>query len=224
MLDSLHARLRQSPFLQRCTAFTRVLLALGFIPPGMTKVLGQPFTIIPPTDPVGYFFDAFFQAAEFYAFVGLAQVLAAVLLLFPRTATLGAVIYFPIIVNIMVVTVAIGFPGTRVITVLMTGACLYLLFWDYDRLKTLLPGRGGRAGIFGRREYAVQAATWALAGIAAYGLGALINLANIWTNFGVVGFGFAVVSGAVFGLVIAWHLRRMPAMGRREAASPSSTG
>ena len=68
-----------------------------------------------------------------------------------------------------------------------------------------------RTGLFGHKEYAVQAVTWAVAGLAAYALGALINLANVWSNFGVMGFAFAAISGAMFGLVIAWHLRLMPA-------------
>ena len=148
MLDRLHARLVRSRLLQRFTAFTRVLLAVGFIPPGLKKLTGEPFTQLPVSHPVGYFFDAFFQATEFYVFVGLAQVVAALLLLWPRTATLGAVLYFPIILNIAVVTVAIGFQGTWLITILMTLACLWLLVWDYDRLKAILPSRrAGGAGV-----------------------------------------------------------------------------
>lgn len=140
-LDTLHARARRNLWLQRFTTMTRLLLAAGFIPPGLTKVLGHPFTRLGVDHPVGYFFDAFFQAGGFYAFVGAMQVLAAVLLLFRRTATLGAVLYFPLIVTIFVVTVSIGFQGTWAITGLMALACLYLLCWDYDRLKPLLPFR-----------------------------------------------------------------------------------
>lgn len=42
----------------RFTLFTRVLLAAGFIPTGMVKLLGQRFTSISPGHPIGAFFEA----------------------------------------------------------------------------------------------------------------------------------------------------------------------
>jgi hypothetical protein len=59
-------------------------------------------------------------------------------LLIPKTSLLGALMYFPIIVNICVLTYATRFDGTRLIT-MMVLACLFLLIWDYDRLKYILP-------------------------------------------------------------------------------------
>lgn len=120
---------------------TRILLCLGFLPSGLKKVLGEPFTILSPETPVGYFFDALHRAGFYYEFIGWAQITAALLLLFPRTAPLGAVLYFPIILNIWVITVAMHFRGTWVITSLMLLATTYLLCWEYDRLKALLPLR-----------------------------------------------------------------------------------
>ncbi|MHA0035587.1 hypothetical protein [Deinococcus sp. PESE-13] len=38
------------------TWVTRVLLWLAFVPSGMVKLLGQPFTVLPRTDPVGAYF------------------------------------------------------------------------------------------------------------------------------------------------------------------------
>ena len=78
--------------------------AAGFIAPGLTKVLGYRFAnpeVITTDTPIGAFFDVFFAAGAYYQFVGAAQILAAILLLSPRTAALGAVIYFPIILNIL---------------------------------------------------------------------------------------------------------------------------
>jgi hypothetical protein len=62
----------------------------------------------------------------------------ALLLLIPRTALLGAICYFPIILNICVLTYAVRFEGTRIAT-LMLLANLFLLAWDYDRLRHVLP-------------------------------------------------------------------------------------
>ena len=68
----------------------------------------------------------------------MSQLTVALLLLIPRTALLGAILYFPIIFNICVLAYATRFEGTR-ITTLMLLANLYLLGWDYARLKYVLP-------------------------------------------------------------------------------------
>ncbi|HXI04224.1 MAG TPA: hypothetical protein VNI57_13710 [Candidatus Saccharimonadales bacterium] len=140
VLDHTHGRAVRSPWLRVFTAVVRVLLALAFVPSGLTKAMGRPFTEMQATTPIGAFFGAFFQAGAYYRFVGIAQLLAAALLIFPRTATLGAVVYFPIVLNIFVITVAFGFHGTWIVTGLMLLGSVYLLCWDYDRWKALLPG------------------------------------------------------------------------------------
>jgi hypothetical protein len=139
-LDALHRRVISNIWLQLFTAIVRVLLGLAFIPPGLTKLVGHRFTLLPASTPVGYFFDALYQAQGYYRFIGAAQVMAGALLLFRSTATIGAVLYFPIIVNILGITISVGFGNTRFITAGMALACLYLLCWDYDRWKALLPG------------------------------------------------------------------------------------
>ena len=56
------------------------------------------------------------------------------LLLIPRTSLLGALMYFPLIINICVLTYATRFEGTRLNTMMLL-ASLFLLIWDYDRLN-----------------------------------------------------------------------------------------
>jgi hypothetical protein len=141
VVDRLHAWVIEQPTLRLFTAIVRVLLALAFVPSGLVKILDRPFTTLPVSDPVGYFFAGFFSAHGYYRFVGVAQWTAAALLLAPRTATLGALVYLPIVVNIFAITVAIGpaFAGTRVVTGLMLLGDLHLLCWDWDRWKNMLP-------------------------------------------------------------------------------------
>lgn len=134
-LDAIHTTVRGSKLLRRFTWAVRILLALGFIPPGLWKVLGIPFTKIPDSNPVGLFFDGLEQAGLLYQFIGTAQVVAAVLLLIPRTAALGALVYLPIISGIEVLTTTVPFPGTWVITSLMLLGVIYLLCWDWNRVK-----------------------------------------------------------------------------------------
>jgi uncharacterized membrane protein YphA (DoxX/SURF4 family) len=134
-LDRLHARVRGSGPLQRLAVISRILLAVAFIPTGLVKLLGERFTAISVDDPIGLFFEAMYQSGAYWNFLGAAQVFAGILLLIPRTATLGALLFFPIVLNIFVITVSLHFRGTPFITGLMLLASTYLLCWDYDRLK-----------------------------------------------------------------------------------------
>lgn len=140
-IDRLHTSATAQPLLRVFTVCVRVLLALAFVPSGLVKIMGEPFTTLPVSDPVGYFFAGFFSAHGYYRFIGVAQWVAVGLLLIPRTATLGALFYLPIIVNIFAITVAIGpaFWGTRVVVGAMLVANVYLLCWDWDRWKHILP-------------------------------------------------------------------------------------
>lgn len=137
-LDALHRRARREPALHRLAIISRVLLAVAFIPTGMVKLLGHRFTTLPVDHPVGAFFEAMYQTGYYWNFLGTGQVLAGILILIPATTTLGAVCYFPIVLNITVLTWSIGFAGTTYITALMLIASLFLLCWDWDRLRSIL--------------------------------------------------------------------------------------
>ncbi len=142
--DDWHRRARQSPALHRLAIISRVLLAVAFIPTGMVKLLGHRFTSLPVSDPVGAFFEAMYQTGFYWNFLGLGQVSAGILLLIPATATLGAVCFFPIVLNITVVTWSVGFKGTTYITALMLLASIFLLAWDWDRLRAIVVNPHGR--------------------------------------------------------------------------------
>ena len=86
--------------------------ATSFFPPGPEKGLRIPFTKLPLTDPVTYFFDALSRADALYPFIGLCQVLAAVLIAIPRAATLGALVHLPTIPGIVVITTTMHFALT----------------------------------------------------------------------------------------------------------------
>src|SRR5262245_9335322 len=138
--ERVHAELRRNRWLRYFAIFCRIALALGFIPSGIVKVMGERFTGLPSNHPLGHYFDALYLTGYYYTFIGVGQLITALLLLIPRTALLGAIFYFPIILNICVLTYAVRFEGTRIAT-LMLLANLFLLVWDYDRLKHVLPLR-----------------------------------------------------------------------------------
>ena len=129
---------KRNQWLRYFAIFCRVGLALGFIPSGVVKVMGERFTALPSNHPLGHYFDALHLTGFYYTFIGVSQLTAALLLLIPRTTLLGAILYLPIILNICVLTYATRFEGTRIAT-LMLLANLYLLCWDYARLKYILP-------------------------------------------------------------------------------------
>ncbi|HVQ39261.1 MAG TPA: hypothetical protein VMS31_17105 [Pyrinomonadaceae bacterium] len=137
-IDRVHARVKRNKWLRAFTVFTRIIIAIAFIPSGLTKALGHRFTILGTDNPVGFFFEALYRTGFYWRFLGLCQLAAALLLLIPRTATVGAVMFFPLILNIFVITISLHFQGTPFITGLMLLANIYLLCWDYDRLKGLV--------------------------------------------------------------------------------------
>jgi len=119
--------------------FCRVMLALGFGIAGIVKIKGERFASgLSVNNPMGHYLEALYYTEYYYTFIGVAQLVIAVLLLIPRTALLGALMYFPIILNICILAYAVRFEGTRAAT-FMVLANLYLLCWDYDRIKYILP-------------------------------------------------------------------------------------
>jgi uncharacterized membrane protein YphA (DoxX/SURF4 family) len=119
-----------------------VALAYAFIAAGMVKIVGERFASgLSDIHPMGSYLEALHHTGYYYTFIGIAQVVAAILLLIPRTVTLGALLYLPIIVNIWLLSYAVRFEGSIVTSPLMVLANLYLISWNYDRVKYLLPFR-----------------------------------------------------------------------------------
>ena len=206
-LDKIHGAAVGNRWLQIFTAFTRLLLAVGFFPPGLKKVLHQPFTILPDSHPVGHYFNALYATGFYYEFIGWAQVIAAVLLVIPRTSHIGALMFFPVILNIAVLTNAVGFQGTWLITILMFLASLYLVCWDYDRLKAIFfNNRRYKAGLI-KYEFVWLPALFTVGGIICGLLSKLISLGNLqnYMVFTLV-LGFA---GFAFGILVYLHHRFM---------------
>lgn len=138
-MEEIYYEAKADEWFKKFAVFCRIALAASFIPTGIVKILGERFAEgLPSNNPLGHYFDALHQTGYYYTFIGVAQIIIAILLLIPRTSLLGALMYFPIIINICVLTYATRFEGTRLVT-MMVLASLFLLIWDYDRLKHILP-------------------------------------------------------------------------------------
>jgi hypothetical protein len=197
-----------------------VLLCTAFLPTGLVKLLGRPFTRMGPETPVGLFFHAMHQTGVYWQFLGATQMMAAILIVIPATRHLGALLFFPIIVNIAMITIGVGFGGTVFITVPMCLAALLLVCWEYHRWEAIFfrPGLTGAGeevytpppvrvplSVAERVCYAVGLA----GGLVAFlGTRSFLGPKLTW-----IAAGLAVLAGFVavaLGLIAAWRGRRQP--------------
>jgi len=215
ILDSLHVSITNRWWTQLFTAFVRCILAVAFIPPSIPKILHRPFTILPDTNPVGHYFNALMGTGFYYEFIGWSQIIAAVLLLIPRTSHIGALMFLPIIVNIAVLTTSVGFAGTWLITILMSFAGLWLFCWEYDRLKPIIfQTRSDKPFKFPYQLVAIPL-FFAVGGFVMGGIWKLIGL-GAFSNYLTISVGLAVI-GLIFGIVVAMHYRFMPVGNLKES-------
>ena len=138
-LDRIHFDAKQKKGLGYFAVFNRIGLAAGFLPSGFVKIVGERFTDLSVKHPMGHYLEALHRTGYYYTFIGILQVTAAILLLIPRMATLGALIYFPIILNICILSLSVRFEGSFLSAPLMVLSNLYLLCWDYNKLKFIFP-------------------------------------------------------------------------------------
>ncbi|WP_374461753.1 DoxX family membrane protein [Chryseobacterium taeanense] len=131
-------KLRTNAFNQWVIIHLRYLVGFAFFPSGLVKVMGERFTRVSTSEPIGYFFEALYQSGFYWNFLGLAQVFAGILLMTQRFATLGALMFLAILTNIWVITLSLSFHGTWIITSLMMIAIFILLIWDKHKILPLL--------------------------------------------------------------------------------------
>lgn len=139
-LDQIHLEAISNKWMNYFAIFLRLVLAYGFISAGIVKIIGERFAAgLSTNHPMGQYLEALYHTSYYYTFIGVAQIIAALLLLIPRTVTLGALCYFPIILNIFVLSYAVRFEGSSFTSPLMVLACLFLILWNYDKIKYILP-------------------------------------------------------------------------------------
>lgn len=121
---------------------TRYLLGGAFVFASIIKIKGLRFTNIDGTNyPINspfHYFETVYQSGLYWKFLGLGQLIAGGLLLTQRYTKLGAIMYFPIIVNVYVITLSYSFSGTPYITGMMVLANMLLIIWEWDTLKVLI--------------------------------------------------------------------------------------
>lgn len=133
--------LKRIKTLQIFTIFLRYLIGAAFVFASIVKIHGLRFTSDSgagsPINSAWHFFETIYASGLYWKFIGWGQLLAGLILMTQRWSTFGAVLFLPIITNIFVITVSYEFAGTPLITFLMLLANLYLLIWDWNKLKFL---------------------------------------------------------------------------------------
>jgi hypothetical protein len=139
-------RWKQKTFLQIFTIYLRYLIGGAFVIAafGMGKVSGTSNLMysmdkpIQDLQPIQQFFRVMTDSGLYWKFIGWTQIVAGFLLMTQRFARLGALIFFGLILNIFIITVAYKFTGTPFVTGLMLLATTYLLVWDLRALQFLV--------------------------------------------------------------------------------------
>jgi hypothetical protein len=110
---------------------------MGFIPTGMVKLFGLPFSNLGSSSPIGVFFDMLLSTGVYWQFLGGMQVLAGILVMFNRTLALGSILFTGIMLNILFITIGVGFGNTAYLAFMMVLGCLWLCFWEWGKLRVL---------------------------------------------------------------------------------------
>lgn len=183
-LDRLHARAKGNYWLRLFSIFNRLALAAGFFPSGLVKIFGERFASgLSANHPMGHYLEALHQTGFYYTFIGVVQVAAALMLLFPRTVTLGAFLYFPIILNICILTYATRFEGSLFTAPLMVLANLYLLGWNYEKWKYILPFNQEAAFVAARKTEDSGDFGQAQTDVDARGARFRFSIGSLWARF-----------------------------------------
>lgn len=130
MVEGWLVRLRGVRAANVGVAVLRLLIGFAFVPAGLKKVLGQPFTDPGNTGPFHDFLHAFHATGWFYRFVGVAQLAIAALLMTQRFAGLGAVLAAPVLVAITALCWSTGVVPTATVATLMLAGTAALVAWD----------------------------------------------------------------------------------------------
>jgi uncharacterized membrane protein YphA (DoxX/SURF4 family) len=156
------ARVRGTAWAHRLVATTRIFVGFAFVPAGLKKVLGQPFTDPDLHGPFHDFLHAFHATGWFYRLVGAAQLVTAILLMTQRLAPVGAVLATPILATILAFCWSTKVYPTASVVTLMWLATLALVAWDLPWWRGLLAREPSRP--LPRSPIAFHA--WARSGLA----------------------------------------------------------
>ncbi len=165
-LDAIRRRARAHPAAARAVALLRLLIGFAFLPAGVRKVLGQPFTDAANHGPFHDFLHAFHATGGFYRAVGVVQLVAALLLMTQHRAALGAALALPVMSAILAFCWSTAvYPTAIVVTLMVAGLC-GLLVWELPAWRPLVAPAAGAVPAPPDPPEALDRPVWAAAGLA----------------------------------------------------------
>jgi hypothetical protein len=129
------ARLRRKRWAHLVVVNLRILIGFAFLPAALKKILDQPFTDPANVGRFHDFLDAFRATGWFYQFVGVTQLVAAVLLCTQRFALAGALVALPVLTAITAFCWSTEVYPTATVATLMWLGTLGLVIWDVERWR-----------------------------------------------------------------------------------------
>ncbi len=133
------SNLKQYKLVQLFTIGLRYVFGASFVFASIFKIEGIRFTPESgendPIDSLSHFFEAMYRAGLYWHFIGWGQLIVGFLLMSQLFSTLGAVAFFPMMLNIFIITISFNSTNILIITFLMLLGNIYLLLWDWNKLK-----------------------------------------------------------------------------------------
>jgi uncharacterized membrane protein YphA (DoxX/SURF4 family) len=146
-MEKFVCQLKKFYFFQVLTVAIRYLLGSAFVWASILKIKGVRFT--PKTgehDPINsltHLLESMYRAGLLWHFIGWGQLISGFFLMSQTFSTLGAVVFFPQILIIFILTTSFQSPAILAVTSLMILANLYLLVWDWNKLKFVVLSKPG---------------------------------------------------------------------------------
>ncbi|CAN92015.1 hypothetical protein predicted by Glimmer/Critica [Sorangium cellulosum So ce56] len=137
-IEATVAWLRQRRWAHLAVVNLRILIGFAFLPAGLKKILGEPFTDPGNRGPFHEFLHAFHATGHFYTFVGVVQLVAATLLMTQRFATAGAFLALPVTGAILAFCWSTAVVPTASVVTLMFAGLVGLALWDVERWRGVL--------------------------------------------------------------------------------------
>ena len=138
-MEDLISKIKQYRLFQFFTIALRYLLGSSFVFASIFKIQGIRFTPASaenkPINSTDHFFEVLYQSGFYWNFIGWGQLIVGFLLMSQIYSTIGAVAFFPIMLNIFVITISFDSTHILIITFLMLLSSIYLLIWDWNKLK-----------------------------------------------------------------------------------------
>lgn len=146
-METFLSGLKSLKSFQLFTIIVRYLLGAAFVWASILKIKGIRFE--PQSgehthiNTVSHLLETMYRSGFYWYFIGWGQFIAGFLIMSQMFSTLGAVAYFPIMLSIFILTTTFQGPVFLIMTSSMLLANIYLLLWDWNRLKFMILNKPG---------------------------------------------------------------------------------